>query len=158
MKLIIKNKIISLGGGSTVTDEAGSPVYKVKGRVFSPTHLKKITDLEGHVLYKVRNKMLKFLFNKAYIKDDRGNKIAKVTNEGLLSFKTVDYEDNIVIKRNAYLDYDIIKNGDIVGAVRRNLDLLRDSFMLEINDNEDVAFFVALVIAMDNIRDNDRNG
>ena len=55
------------------------------------------------------------------------------------------------------MDYDIFKNGETVGAIKRNMDFMRDSFVLEINDNEDVAFFVALVIAIDNIRDKDRN-
>lgn len=37
MKVYIKNKIISWGGGSTVLDENKNEIYKVKGKVFSPT-------------------------------------------------------------------------------------------------------------------------
>ena len=44
-------------------------------------------------------------------------------------------------------------NGETVGATRRRVDLLRDSFELEIKDDEDVPFFVALIIAIDNMRD-----
>lgn len=35
MKVFIKNKLVSWGGGSDVTDISGNPVYKVKGRVLS---------------------------------------------------------------------------------------------------------------------------
>ena len=35
MKVYIKNKIISWGGGSTVLDENKNEIYKVKGKVFS---------------------------------------------------------------------------------------------------------------------------
>lgn len=37
MKVYIKNKIFSFGGGSSVVNENQEPVYKVKGRVFSVT-------------------------------------------------------------------------------------------------------------------------
>lgn len=33
MKLYIKNKILSWGGGSQVVDEQNNPVYVVKGKV-----------------------------------------------------------------------------------------------------------------------------
>jgi len=35
MRLIIKNKLISLGGDSIVTDENGKELYIVDGKVFT---------------------------------------------------------------------------------------------------------------------------
>ncbi len=39
MKFYIKNKFLSVGGGSSVLDENKSPVFQVKGKVFSPTRV-----------------------------------------------------------------------------------------------------------------------
>ena len=63
MQLFIKNKIVSVGGSSYVTDENGNRVYNVKGKVFSLTRKKEIKDLEGNTLFKVRNKLWFFIEN-----------------------------------------------------------------------------------------------
>ena len=49
-------------------------------------------------------------------------------------------------------DYHIVLNGKEIGHISRRISL-RDSFVLDINDDVDIPFFVALVIAIDNIRD-----
>lgn len=157
MKLFIKNKIMSVGAGSTVKNEAGEDVYRVKGKWFSPTKKKIIKDMDGNVLYKVRNKWFNFLFNKAYILDSDGQKVGKVTNDGMLGFKIVDYTDNVVVQHSAVWVREIYKNGELIGTTTRNFDLWRDSFTLDIKDDEDIPFYIALVIALDNIRDKDRN-
>lgn len=41
MRLIIKNKLISIGGGSKVLDEDNNPKYVVKGKLFTLTGKKK---------------------------------------------------------------------------------------------------------------------
>lgn len=156
MKLFIKNKVWTLGGSSFVLNEAGENVYTVKGKVFSPTRKKIVKDMQGNTLYKVRNKWFNFIFNKAYIYNSEGDKVAKVTNDGLFGFKLVEYPDNVVVQRGIKLKREIYKNGECVGYVARNIDLFRDAFTLEIKDTEDIPFFVALVIAIDNIRDKDR--
>ena len=49
-------------------------------------------------------------------------------------------------------DYHIFREGKESGHVSRKISL-RDSFVLDIGDDEDYYFFVALVIAIDNISD-----
>lgn len=157
MKLYIKNKLISWGGDSFVTNEAGENVYAVKGNVFSFTRKKKIKDMDGNVLYTVRNKLFNFFFAKAYIYDAEGRRIAKVTHDGLLGFKLVGFEDDVRLSRSFGLSKDILKNGEVIGKMSYQITVVRDAFELEINDKEDVPFFVALVIAIDNMRDKDRS-
>lgn len=56
MKVFIKNKIMSWGNGSSVTDETGKTVFEVKGKVFSITRKKFLCDAEGNRLFTVRNR------------------------------------------------------------------------------------------------------
>ena len=49
-------------------------------------------------------------------------------------------------------DYHISLNGEEVGHVSRKISL-RDSFVLDLKDGLDEKFFVALLIAVDNITD-----
>ena len=50
MKLFIKNKFFSFGGGSFVQNETGENVYTVKGKWFSPTRKKIIKDMQGAIV------------------------------------------------------------------------------------------------------------
>lgn len=52
MKVYIKNKFFSLGGGSSVVDENKNDVFKVKGRVFSITRVKNCMMLKENCFIK----------------------------------------------------------------------------------------------------------
>jgi len=65
---------------------------------------------------------------------------------------------NYEIKGNILLfNYQILKDGKEIGHVARKISM-RDSYVLTIDDAEDYYFFVALVIAIDNISDARRQG
>lgn len=155
MKLYIKNKLISLRGSSSVTDESGNDVFVVKGTFFTFTHKKRIKDADGKLLYKVRNKWFNFFTHSAYIYDGEGEKVAKVKRK--FGFKNVfvveGYSDEISVEGD-FLSWtlDVYRNGEQIGTVRREF-ALTDSFVLETETEDDAAFMVALVIAIDNIGD-----
>lgn len=156
MKVYIKNKIWSVGGGSSVLNENQEMAFQVKGRVFSPTHVKHICDKEGKKLYKVRNKWFNFFVHKAYIYDADKNKIATVKDKMFNvnnEYFVKGYKDEIKIDGNFFsLSCNILKNGEVVGTIRRQINFIADAFELEANE-EDIPFLVALVIAIDNIAD-----
>ena len=156
MKVYIKNKIWSIGGGSSVVDENKNPVFKVKGRPFSITHVKHICDTNGNRLFKVRNKWFNFFIHKSYIYDKDKHKIATVKDKMFnvnQEYFVLGYKDEIKINGKFFgLTTQILKNGEVVGTIRRQINLIADSFELDAND-EDLPFLVALVIAIDNITD-----
>lgn len=155
MKLYIKNKLMSLRGSSSVTDESGNDVFVVKGKFFTFTHKKRIKDVDGKLLYKVRNKWFNLFTHSAYIYDGEGEKVAKVKRK--FGFKNVfvveGYSDEISVEGD-FLSWtlDVYRNGEQIGTVRREF-ALTDSFVLETETEDDAAFMVALVIAIDNIGD-----
>lgn len=154
MKLIVKNKLVSWGGSSTVKDENGQDVFKVKGKAFSPTNKKFIKNLDGKTLYTVRNKWFNFFTHSSFIYDANKHKIAKVKNR---SFKTgydvIGYSDEISLEGWSVTGFSVLKNGTKIGEVKCNLLDVRDNFTLTIDDEQNPAFLVALIIAIDNIND-----
>jgi len=48
MKLVVKNKLFSLGGASKVLDENKQDYLKVKGKLFTFTKKKFVQDLSGN--------------------------------------------------------------------------------------------------------------
>ena len=161
MKYIIKNKLISFGGSSTVRDEEGKDLFLVKGRVFTFTKYKKICSLDKTPLFKVRNKFWHILLPKVFIMDGEGNKILMVKKKKLFSFRNdfvilpMNGSDlNITINGDLIgRHYDILDNGVPVAHVRRNFNLIKDSFWLETEYDDKAAFYVAIVIALDNYFD-----
>lgn len=159
MRLIIKNKLISIGGGSKVLDEDNNPKYVVKGKLFTLTGKKKIYDMEHNLLYVVRNKFWHFLFNRyAYISDAEGNRLARIKLKFGINkrFFIEGFQDEISVEGNFWgWNYSIYKNGEIIGSLSRKLDFT-DCFILDIEKEEEMSFLVAIVIGIDNIFDKAR--
>lgn len=141
-------------------NENQEPFYKVKGKAFSITKKKYICDLEGNRLFTVRNKWFNFFVHKTYIYDKDKKKIATVKDK-FLNFKNkyfiLGYKDEIKIEGKFFgLTSQILRNGEVMGAIRRQVAIVNDAFELEAKEG-DIPFLIALVIALDNIVDKKKN-
>ena len=72
----IRNKWISLRGGSYVKDVNEQDVFYVKGKFWTVTRKKFVQDMQGNLLYTVRNKFWTFFVKKAMVYDKDGNQVA----------------------------------------------------------------------------------
>ena len=159
MQVSIRNKWVTLGGSSVVKDLNEQDVLKVKGKVFTFTRKKLVNDLEGNLIYTVRNKFWRLFAHKAFIYDKEGNVVANIRRKVISLHDHYFVESKvgqIEIKGNILcFDYHISLNGEEVGHVSRKISL-RDSYVLDLKDGLELSFFVALVIAIDNITDRRR--
>lgn len=159
MKVYIKNKFWSIGGGSSVVNENKEDVFKVKGRAISITRVKYVCDKEGNRLFKIRNKWFNWFIHKAYIYDSNKHKIATVKDKWFnvnQEYFVMGYKDEIKIQGKFFgLTTQILKNGEVIGTIRRQITFINDAFELEANE-QDMPFLIALVIAIDNITDKKR--
>ena len=156
MKVFIKNKLVSWGGGSDVTDISGSPVYKVKGRVLSIGRRKIMCDLEGNTLFVIRNRWFNPIRHKTYIKDAEGNRVATVYSKAFdLTRLYADTEKGQYTIQGKFfaLSSTILRDGVPVAILERQFTVVADAFSLEASP-EDMPFMTALVIALDNLCDN----
>ena len=157
MELAIRNKWISFRGSSVVKDLNENDVLKVQGKFWTFTRKKFVKDLDDNLLFTVRNKFWTFFVKKAFVYDKDGNVVANIRKK-FFSLHDRYFIDstygNIEIKGNILgFDYHIYINGEEVGHIARKISL-RDSFVLSINEEKiDYRFLVALVIAIDNITD-----
>ena len=160
MQLFIRNKWISFTGASVVKDANENDYLKVKGKFFTFTRKKFILDLNDNLQYIVRNKFWRLFVRKAFVLDKDGNQVALVRRK-FFSLHDHYYIESKVgqleIRGNILgFDYHISVNGKEIGHISRKISL-RDSFILDIDDNVDIPFYVALVIAIDNITDSRRD-
>ena len=160
MKLFIKNKLVSLGGSSTVTNENGEDVFIVEGKAFSPTKKKLIYDKNHNLLYIVRNRWFNFFADKVFVFDNENNKLATI-KKGKFSFNhkfaIEDCDDEMSIDGKFFSrTSQIMRNGEVAGVITRDVTIINDAFILEA-DEKDIPFLTAIVIAFDNIKDKMQN-
>ena len=155
----IRNKWISLRGGSTVKDLNEQDVLRVQGKFWTFTRKKFVKDLNGNTLYVVRNKFWTLFARKALVYDANGEIVARIRRKIFSLHDRYFIESPLgkfEIKGNILLfNYQITLDGREVGHIARKISM-RDSFVLSIDDDQNLAFFVALVIAIDNITDQRR--
>lgn len=165
MKYILKNKIISLGNGSTVRDESGRDLFFVKGKVFTFTKKKYVRDMNKNVLYVVRNKFFHLLLPKVYLCDAQGNKLLMIKKEKLFAFRQ-NFEIVPIAEGQPSLSitgdiiarhFDILENGVPIAHVRKNFNLVKDSFCIDTDRTDKAPFIIAFVVAIDNYYDKLKN-
>ena len=156
MEVSIRNKWISLRGSSRVKDLNEKDVLIVKGKFWTVTRKKFVQDLNGKTLFTVRNKFWRLFSRKAFVYNDKGEMVARIRRK-IFSFHDryfiTSSLGDLEIKGNILLyNYHIILNGKEIGHIARKISL-RDSYVLTLDDDQNLAFFVAFVIAIDNISD-----
>lgn len=160
MRLYVKNKIMTIGGSSFAVDENENQVFKIKGKWFSPTKKKKIYDMEGNLLFVVRNKFWHFLRRTCFVYNSEKEKILQVYNKKFdfrHDFFVEGYKDEIAFTGKLFqfpnINMQIEKNGEQIGTLTKNFTFIRDAYTLDIEKEDDASLFVAFTIAIDNIFD-----
>ena len=156
MDLMFRNKWVSLRGGSVVKDVNEQDVLKVKGKFWTVTRKKFIQTLDGETKYIVRNKFWRLFAYRAYVETPDKKKVARIRRK-IFSFHDRYFIKSdlgeLEIKGNILgYDYHILLNGEEVCHIARKISL-RDSFVLHLEEGVDPMFYLALVIAIDNITD-----
>lgn len=158
MRVIFSNKLISLDDGSTVKDEQGNDLYQVKGKMFSITRKKHLCDMNGEKIYMVRNKFWRAPFRpSALVYDSEGEKVCKIIKPFFsLGYKIKGADAEYEIQGKFFKGFLIIKNGVQIGTMsRQGTWFSNDAFALDVPDDE-LEFCLALVIAIDNMNDEEK--
>ena len=156
MDICIRNKWVSIKGSSEVKDLDGKDLYKVMGKFFTITQKKFVQDLDGKTLYTVRNKFWSFFVKKALIIGPDGKEVARMRRKYFSVhdryFINSPYGKIEICGNILCFNYRILLDDKEIGHVARKISL-RDSFVLTIDDNLDIPFFISLVIGIDLITD-----
>jgi len=156
MRVLIRNKLVSFGDGSEVLTEGKELLYKVKGKMFSPTKKKLIYNTKGELLYTIRNKYWTMFADRVFIFDANKNKVATIKkNKWSLNakFEIEDCVDSMYIEGKMFsATAKIIKNEKEIDFIKKDFTIVKDWFVFEAEE-KDIPFLSAIVIAFDNIKD-----
>jgi uncharacterized protein YxjI len=73
--IVLKERVMSLSGDSfSIKTTSGRPLMEVKGKTFSMSKRKMVTDMQGNHLFTLRKKAISFGTGTYYAEDPHGKK------------------------------------------------------------------------------------
>lgn len=149
MKLILKEKILSILDSFNVYDEHDDIYFKVKGKV-ALTHKQAIYDAKGHEVGVVKEKIIDILPNFLLYKDGKKvgtcrKKISVIRPKFEIDFNGWDIKGNWL-----EWDYSIVdKSGKTVAVISKKLLRLTDTYVIDVKDEDDALDALMVVLAID---------
>lgn len=160
MRYVIREKFFRLTEDSTITDEAGQPVYQVNGKLFSVHNTIVMRDMAGNEVATVRRHLLSL--RPTYEITHGGQELAEIRKHLFTPFGdrfTVDIPgpDDLEIKGNLFEhDYTISQSGQTIATVSKRWISLTDTYGVDVAPGQNDALVLASVLALDLAEDAER--
>lgn len=151
-KLYVKQKMMSLSGKFSVTDEADNEVYFVEGSFMKiPKHFSMMNSA-GQQVAEITKKPISFL--PTFYVDVVGQETMTIQKE--FSFFRANYRIDaagVEVRGNWWdMDFEVYQNGSLIGAVNKKWFTFRDRYEIQIANEEMEALMVSLVISIDCVK------
>jgi len=153
MRYVIREKLFRLGEDSTITDEAGEPIYQVDGKVLTLHHTLIVRDRAGNEVAKVQQKLIALRPTYEITRD--GQELGEVRKKFFTPFVdrfTIDVPGPDDYEMTGSLfehDFTIARGGQIVATISKRWVSLTDTYGVEIAPGADDVLILASVLALD---------
>jgi len=153
MRYLMKQKLFSWGDDFTIQDEDGRDAFFVDGKMFSIGDQLSFRDMQGNELAFIRQKLL--AWGKTYEIYRSGVLAAVVKKELFTFFKcrfTVDVPGPDDLEATGdFLDheYEFTRGDRLVGSVSKQWFALRDTYGIDVADDEDPVLVLASAVVVD---------
>lgn len=151
-ELYIRQEIFTLGEKLTVKDDQQKNIYYIEGSFFQIPKTFSIMDENRNEVALITKKILSFL-PKFYV-EVQGKQILTINKE-LSFFKaryTIDAE-GIEVQGNLWdMDFQVYKQGQLVGQVKKEWFTWGDSYKVQILDEDVQTIVIAIVVAIDCVK------
>ena len=155
-RLYVQQKLLSLRGRFSVTDEAGQPVYAVEGSFLRIPKQFTITDREGRERARVWKQPISWLA-RFHLELD-GVEVATIAQQW--SFFRHRYEvhgTGLSVVGNLWdMNFAVTRDGVEVGRVDKKWMTVRDTYAIQVTDPRDELLVLALVLAIDYVKASQR--
>ena len=149
MKLVLKEKILSILDSFNVYDENDDIYFKVKGKV-ALTHKTAIYDAKGREVGMVKEKIIDILPTFNLYKD--GEKVGECKKKLTLIKPKFEIDFNGWDIKGDWLEWDysiVDKNGKNVAVISKKLLRLTDTYVIDVKDEADALDALMVVLAID---------
>ena len=148
-QLYIKQKVFSLSGKFSVKDEQENEVYFVEGSFMRIPKTFSIVDSASNAVALITKKTFSFL--PTFFVEVNGQEAVTIKKE--FSFLKARYSIDAAgmeVRGDWWdMDFEVVQNGEIIGAVSKKWFTWGDSYELKIANDEMEPLLVSLVVAID---------
>lgn len=150
-KFQMREKLLSIGDDYWIEDEHGARVFKVNGKAMRLRDTFILEDASGAELAKIQEKKLS-VRDKMTI--ERGSAKATVHKRlvGIRDHFIIEVEDGKDLKAHGNVvdhEYEIERDGDTVATVSKKWFRVRDSYGVQLAEDQDVALILAITVCVD---------
>ncbi|KPU45889.1 hypothetical protein OXPF_03570 [Oxobacter pfennigii] len=159
MKYLIRQKIFSIGDNFTIKDEMENDKFIVKGKVFALGDKLRIYDTSENEVSYIEQKLFKFLpeYN-IYL---YGKHCATVKKKFTFLTHKFDIDSSMgeyKVEGDFFgFEFNITKDGNVVASVSKKFFSFSDTYGVDIDDDENHGFLLALVIVIDQVIHDNKN-
>jgi len=159
MRYKIRQKMFSLGDKFTINDEYDYEKFIVRGKIFSLGSKLRIMDLNENELVYIEQEIFHLL---PQFKIYMGERVVAQIKKEFTFFKPVFNIESTMGKFSLEgdffaHDFQVLKDGKAAAVISKAWFTLSDTYGVDIDDNENQAFMLALVIVIDQVLHNNRN-
>ena len=149
----IKQKMWSLGGKFTITDELGIPTYQVEGSFFKIPKTFSITDMQGNLVSRIDKQFMTFLPKFDVVLADG---TSFTIRKEFTFFKPRYSIEGLGIDVQGDLwdmNFHLTQNGQEVARISQEWLHLTSTYRIEVYDNQYADLVISLVIAIDYVKE-----
>ncbi|MBT2583341.1 LURP-one-related family protein [Planococcus sp. ISL-109] len=151
-QLYIKQKVFSLSEKFTVRDEQEQDVYFVEGSFLKIPKTFSILDAEHQEIALITKKTFSFLPT-FFVEVDGQESVAIKKEFTFLKQRYAIEAAGIDVQGNWWdMDFDIVKNGEVIGSVSKQWFSWGDSYRVQVLDEEMEHLVISLVVAIDCVK------
>jgi uncharacterized protein YxjI len=161
-RYIMRQRMLAIGQDFDIKNASGQPVFKIMGKVRLIKESLKFCDMQGNVLYKLDEKMLRIRESFDILKPD-GSLAAKVHNaiiDPLREKFTIEIpgRENLITKGKViWAQYDILLNGKLIARISKQFSWIgRDQYVVDILPGQDDCLLLAVTVVIDMMVSNGR--
>ncbi len=153
-RLLMREKLLSVGDDSWVQDESGNNVYKVNGKKLRIQDTFVLEDPSGNEVLHIQARDLRM---RGVMKIERnGDTVATVTKKvvGIRDRFSIDLEHGADLDAKGNVvdhEYEVTRDGDTVATISKKWVRVRESYGIEIGEGQDIPLMVAVAVAIESL-------
>jgi uncharacterized protein YxjI len=161
-RYIMRQRMFALGQDFDIKNASAQPVYKIKGKVRIIKESLMFYDMQGSLLYRLDEKVLRIRESFEILKAD-GSLAAKVHNaifDPLREKFTIEIpggQNMLTMGKVIWAQYDILNSGQQVAKISKQFSWIgRDQYVVDILSGQDDCLILAVTVVIDMMVSNGR--
>ncbi|WP_370574732.1 LURP-one-related/scramblase family protein [Methanomethylovorans sp.] len=151
----MRQRFFTIGDRFFIENEQGDKVFQVENKVLRLRKTLNFQNLQGNDIYKIQEKVARVRDTMDIEKD--GHTVAKVHNALITPLRdrwkiSVSDGEDLTAKGNILNhEYKILRGDQVIGSVSKAWFRVRDTYGVDVSDNEDALLVLAITVVIDSM-------